>query len=174
MRIVLGFAALLAVVLVAGVVTAPSPGGDGLAWRASREAPFRVRVPADWRYRDATYPSDHSTEYWTSPRDRSARLKVEVSACVGCVQKPSCVLSGKSCGPAPETVLPAGVTSKRKLDRWRVRYVARNASSRYPTRGLVAIVHQGEEIRGFALAQVWLPTAQARTADAILTSFDLR
>ncbi len=174
MRVALAFVALLAVVLIAGVVTAPSPGGDGLAWRSSHEAGFRVKVPAGWRYKDATYPSDHSTELWTSPGDPRSKLKVEVSACVGCVEPQSCTLSGTGCRPAPETVLPAGVVSKTKIDRWRIRYVARNASSRYPVHGLVSIVHVGDEIRGFALAQAWLPAAKAHTADAMLSSFTLR
>jgi hypothetical protein len=159
------------------VVLAPAAGavaGDGLVWRTSREVGFRVKVPATWRYRDATYPSDHSTEYWTSPKDARSRLKVEVSGCVGCVQPQSCVLGGTGCRPAPENILPGGVTSKRKLDRWRIRYVAKNASSPYPVRGLVAIVHAGGDIRGFALAQVWVPQAQARTADAVLSSLTLR
>jgi hypothetical protein len=174
MRVALVFSALLAVILLAGVVTSPSPGGDGLVWRTSKEAGFRVKVPAGWRYRDATYPSDHSTEYWTSPSDRNSKLEVEVSACVGCVEPRSCILSGTGCRPAPEAVLPAGVVSKRKLDRWRMTYVAKNASGRYPVHGLIAIVHSGEDIRGFALAQVWLPPAQARTADAMLASFSVR
>ena len=174
MRIALAFAALLAVVLIAGVVTTPSPGGDGLVWRTSHEAGFKVRVPAGWRYKDATYPSDHSTELWSSPADARSRLKVEVSGCVGCVEPQSCILSGTGCRPAPEAVLPAGVVSKTKLDRWRMRYVARNASSRYPVHGLISIVHVGSQIRGFALAQASLPAAQAQTADAMLSSFTLR
>lgn len=173
MRRLLVLPALLGVILLAGVATAPALGGDGLVWRASREAGFRVKVPADWRYRDATYPSDHSTELWTDPKDPRSKLKVEVSACVGCVEPESCILKGTGCRPAPENIVPATATSRTKLDRWRVRYVARNASSPYPVRGLVAIVHDGEDIRGFALAQVWLPSSQARVADAILASFRL-
>jgi hypothetical protein len=162
-----------ALLVLALVVVAPSLAGDGLVWRRSHEASFRVRVPADWRYRNATYPSDHSTEYWTSPADPATRLKVEVSACIGCVVPRSCLLQGKSCRPAPENIVPARAVSKTRLDRWRVRYVARVAGSRYPVRGLVAVVHAGREIRGFALARVWVPPAKARLADAILASFTL-
>jgi hypothetical protein len=153
------------------VLVAQSPAGNGLVWRASHEASFRVRVPADWRYRDATYPSDHSTELWTSPHDRASRLKVEVSACVGCVLTQSCILSHRNCRPAPENLVPGRVISKRKLDRWRIRYVARVADSRYPVHGLVAVVHGASEIRGFALARVWTPPSKAGVADAILSSF---
>lgn len=160
-------AAIVAALLCAGLATA----SDGLVTRTSKEAGFSVKVPVTWRYRDATYPSDHSTEYWTDPRDAKSRLKVEVSACVGCVEPESCILRNTGCRPAPEQLLPANVISKRKLDRWRITYVARTAGSPYPVHGLVSIVHAGAEIRGFALAQVWLPPARAATAQRILASF---
>jgi hypothetical protein len=163
-----------ALVVLALVVAAPSPAGDGLVWRGSHEASFRVRVPADWRYRNATYPSDHSTELWTSPADPATRLKVEVSACVGCVVPRSCLLRATGCRPAPENIIPARVLSKRKLDRWRVRYVARVAGSRYPVHGLVTVVHSGGDIRGFALARVYTPQSSGPVADAILASFTTR
>jgi hypothetical protein len=163
----------LAVAAFAGTTVSATAGG-GLVWRSSKAAAFRIRVPADWRYRNATYPSDHSTEYWTSPTDRRARLKVEVSGCVGCVEPSSCVLKGTGCRPAPENILPAGVLSRTKLDRWRVRYVARTTGTQYLDRGLIAIVHAGGEIRGFALVQVWVPGAQASVAAAMLASFSVR
>jgi hypothetical protein len=162
----------LLIFLVLAVVTTASAAG-GLVTRHSREAGFVVRVPADWRYRNASYPSDHSTELWTSPADPASRLKVEVSGCVGCIEPRSCILENRACRPAPGNIVPARVVSKQKLDRWRVRYVARPKSSRYLERGLVSIVHQGSDIRGFALARVWVPAAKARLGDAILTSFRL-
>ncbi len=161
-------AAAAALSVAAGV---PSPKGDGLVWRNSRAAGFSVKLPADWRYRNASYPSDHSTEYWTDPDDARSRLKVEVSRCVGCVQPTSCVLSGTGCRPAPENLVPATATQRTKLDRWRVRFVARSAGNPYPDRGLVVVRHQGEEIAGFALVQLWLPAAEKRLADRILASF---
>jgi hypothetical protein len=163
---------LLAAALVT-LIAVPAQAGDGLVRRASREAPFTVEVPADWRYRDATYPSDHSLERWADPHDAGARLQVEVSGCVGCVQPQSCVLNGTGCRPAPEQVVPARTISKRKLDRWTVRFVARTAGRKYPDRGLVAIAHRGNEIQGFAVVQLWLPAGQAKLANAILASFRL-
>jgi hypothetical protein len=158
---------------VALVVASAAGAGGGLVWHTSHNG-FRVKVPAGWRYRNATYPSDHSTEIWTSSADRASRLDVEVSACVGCVEPRSCVLSNTSCGvPAPEAALPAHVLSKRRLDRWRIAYVARDPGSPYPVHGEVAIVHEGSHIRGFALARVWLPAAEAGTADAVIGSFTL-
>jgi hypothetical protein len=69
---------------------------------------------------------------------------------------------------------PAHVLSKRKLDRWRVRYVARVAGSRYPVHGLVTVVHSAGDIRGFALARVYAPQSKGPVADAILASFTTR
>ena len=159
--------------LVLLVVALPASAGDGLIRRASLEAGFTVKVPADWRYQDATYPSDHSLERWTDPHDARTRLQVEVSACVGCVQPASCILNGTGCGPAPRQVVPVKTVSTRQIDRWTLRFVARTAGTPYPDRGLVAIIHRGNDIRGFALAQVWLPAAKSRLADAILGSFRL-
>jgi len=83
------------------------------------------------------------------------------------------IFTHTGCRPAPENIVPARAFSTQKLDRWRVRYVARTKSSRYLERGLVSILHRGSDIRGFALARVWVPTAKARLGDAILTSFKL-
>ena len=56
---------LAALALAVAIVAIPAQAGDGLVRRASREAGFSVAVPATWHYKDASYPSDHSTEYWT-------------------------------------------------------------------------------------------------------------
>ena len=152
-------------------VLGSAAAGDGLVMRTSKEAGFSVKLPATWRYRNATYPSDHSTEFWTSPGDARSKLKVEVSACVGCVVPSSCILENKGCRPAPEQVVPAKTLSKTKLDRWRMKFVARSAGTPYPDRGLVVITHDGEDITGFALVQLWLPASQLRLADTILASF---
>src|SRR5689334_17645859 len=94
-------------IFLALVVVTEASAADRLVTRYSREAGFVVRVPADWLYRNASYPSDHSTELWTSPADKASRLKVEVSGCVGCVEPRSCVLENKGCRPAPENIVPA-------------------------------------------------------------------
>ena len=162
---------ILAALLAALTLAAAAAAADGLVTRHSKEAGFAVAVPAAWIYRNATYPSDHSTELWIDPRDKASRLKVEVSACVGCVQPRDCIIGGTGCRPAPEAVLPAKVISQRKLDRWRVTYVARDPSSRYLVRALVTVLHDGSSITGFALTRVWLPRAKAALAGRILSSF---
>ena len=141
------------------------PAGDGLVLRHSRAAPFTVRVPTTWVYRNRSYPSDHSTETWRDPKRASSRLDVEVSACAGCAQPESCVLNGTGCGPAPQQIVPEHATAKRRLDRWRMTYVLGSS------RGLVVVLHDADGVTGFALAVVTLPASQSRLADAILASF---
>jgi hypothetical protein len=80
----------------------------------------------------------------------------------------------KGCRPAPENILPERVVSKRELDRWRVRYVARVAGSRYPVHGLVTVLHSGRDIRGFSLARVYTPQSKGPSPDSSLASFTTR
>ncbi|MGD0713538.1 MAG: hypothetical protein ABSB24_05060 [Gaiellaceae bacterium] len=156
---------------ILGLLAIAAAGSPGLVWRHSHRAGFSVKLPADWRYRDASYPSDHSTEYWTDPSDAHSLLEVEVSGCVGCVQPTSCVLHQTGCGPAPQQVIPAHTLSTTKLGPWRLRFVARTPGTSYLDRGLVAILHHNNQIEGFAYIQTWLPAAQAQLADTILASY---
>lgn len=162
-------AALAALVAAALAGASAAVAGDGLVTRHSRAAGFSIRVPADWRYRNATYPSDHSSEYWRDPHDARNRVHVEVSGCVGCAQPASCTLEGTGCGPAPQLLVPAHASQLRRLDRWRLTYVV--AGGDRPQRGLVVVLRRGGEVDGFALVRVWLPSAQASLAAAILASF---
>lgn len=163
--------ALALAALAVAVLAGTAQGGDALVRRQSHVAPFSVLVPADWRYRNTTYPSDHSSEDWTAPADRRRRLHVEMSACIGCVEPQSCVLYQTRCRPAPEQIVPEHALSKRKLDRWRMTFVARTSGSPYLTRGLIAVTHRGSEIEGFAVVEVRLPNAQRPLADTILANF---
>lgn len=153
------------VAVVAVAVLLAVPAGDGLVLRHSRAAPFTVRVPTTWVYRDRSYPSDHSTETWRDPSRASSRLDVEVSACAGCAQPPSCVLHGTGCGPDPTQLVPENASSRRRIDRWRMSWTL-GAS-----RGLVVVLHDASGVTGFAVAVVTLPTSRARLAEAILASF---
>jgi hypothetical protein len=145
-------------VLLALLVVAAPP----LVVRHSREAPFTLKVPAAWVYKDATYPSDHSTEFWRAPGGRW-RVEVRVSACVGCAQPPSCVLKGTGCRPAPELLVPVKGARVVKLDRWRVRYEKGTRS------GLVVVLRDAKGVAGFARVDVYLRSRSV--ARAILASF---
>ena len=123
----------------------------GLVVRHSHEAAFVVKVPANWVYKDATYPSDHSTEWWRAPGG-AARLEVQVSACVGCAAQPA-------------HLVPIRGARIVRLDRWRLRY------SKGLRWGLVVVLHDASGIQGFARVDLWLPAAQRALAGPILASF---
>ncbi|HUY72462.1 MAG TPA: hypothetical protein VMV08_09475 [Gaiellaceae bacterium] len=160
-----------ALLLLAAVFAAQAVGAGGLLTRASHEGGFTIKLPAGWHYKDATYPSDHSTEFWTAPGDANSRLEVNVSGCVGCVERGSCTLRNTGCGPYPAADLPRGTTSKRALGKWAEKFVARVPGNPYLDRGLVVIRHQGSAIRDWAYVQLWLPASQRQLADSILASF---
>ena len=162
-----GIAALLLSALLVGQASA----AGGLVVRTSKEGGFRIELPAGWHYRDATYPSDHSTELWTAPGDPKSRLEVNVSGCVGCVERESCTLKSTGCGPYPAADVPHGTISKRAVGKWAEEFVARVPGSPYLDRGLVVIRHQGNAIRDWAFVQLWLPAAQKQLADSILAGF---
>ncbi len=143
----------------------------GLVARSSKAAGFVVSVPSSWKYRNASYPSDHTTELWTDPQNAKRKLEVQVSGCVGCVERTSCVLRNVGCGPYPAQVLPAATIQKRMIGRWSVRFIARDSNSPYLIYGLVTIRHKGSSIEDWAYAEVWVPATDAPVAGAILSSF---
>jgi hypothetical protein len=161
--------AVAAALLLLG--TGAAAAGTGLVGHTSRVGAYNLKLPAGWHYRNASYPSDHTTEYWTAPGDTHSRLEVQVSGCVGCVEPPSCVLSGTHCHADPGQLVPKGTVSKTTLSRWRVEFVAHNAASPYPERGLVIVRHHGSTIVDWAYVQLWLPASQATLARTILASF---
>jgi hypothetical protein len=169
--ILLGFILCLLVTATASASQGSAPGA--LVVRSSKLGGFTVPVPAGWRYRNASYPSDHSTEYWTDPADPKTKLEVIVSACIGCVEKPSCTLHETGCGPYPVALVPNGTISKRHVGRWSERFTARNALSPYLLRGIVAIRHHGSSIIDWAYVELWVPQADAKIASSMLAGFKL-
>lgn len=53
-----------------------------MTWRTGRYNACRVLLPSTWRYRDASYPSDHSTDLWYDPSNPLCKLLVTVSGCI--------------------------------------------------------------------------------------------
>src|SRR5437763_13797493 len=109
---------VVAGVLALGVVSAAA-ATPGLVLRHPRGAGYQVLLPPSWKFRDASYPSDHTTQLWTSPADRNAKLEVVIAACVGCVTKN---FDGKT--PAPEQEAPAHAQITKR-SRWEVAFLAR-------------------------------------------------
>ncbi len=157
--------------LLAALLAGQAVAAGGLVQRSSKEGAFTIELPSGWRYRDATYPSDHSTEYWTAAGAPSSRLEVNVSGCIGCVERPSCTLDERGCGPYPAADLPHGTLSEQALGKWVEQFVARVPGSPYLDRGLIVIRHQGGAIRDWASVQLWLPASEKKLADSILASF---
>jgi len=167
------FARVVWALLLLAVFAGQAAAAGGLGARASHEGGFTIKLPDRWHYKNATYPSDHSTEFWTDPSDAKSRLEVNVSGCVGCVERASCTLRNTGCGPDPAADLPRGTISRRALGKWAEEFVARVPGSPYLDRGLVVIGHRGNAIRDWAYVQLWLPSSQKKLADSILASFAL-
>ena len=167
--VLIGVAVTAAVALAGSVGAAPMPGG--LVVQTGQAGGFSVPVPSGWRYKNASYPSDHSTEFWTDPTNAKSKLEVQVSGCIGCVERNSCVLHNTGCGPYPEGLVPKGTISKRKLSPWREQFTAKNSASPYLDRGLVVIQHQGSKIEDWAYVEIWVPASEASTASSMLAGF---
>ena len=73
---------MLAATVLALACVAAASAADGLVTRHSKQA-GTVTVPASWRYRDASYLSDQSTELWADPENAKSRLKVEAKGSRG-------------------------------------------------------------------------------------------
>jgi hypothetical protein len=164
---------IAALAFVGALLAAQAGATTGLVTRTSKESGSTVKVPATWAYRDATYPSDHSTEFWTDPADPKSRLELNVSGCIGCVKQPSCMLHETDCGPDPAAEVPHGTLSKRSLGKWAEEFVARVPGSPYLDRGLVVIGHSGSTIRDWAYVELWLPASRKQLAGSILAGFRL-
>lgn len=157
--------AVCALALAAAGAAFASP--PQLVTRRPPDRSYHVRLPASWKFRDATYPSDHSTHFWTDPRDRNRKLEVQISACVGCVTKN---LDGET--PQPQNVVPAGTVKTFRVNRWQVGFLAHTKGNAYPDRGWVIVLHDRSGlVQGSAIVQLWLPTAEQALATRILAGF---
>jgi serine/threonine protein kinase len=121
---------------------------------------YRVRVPRSWQFQDLTEPSDHTTHVWWDPVDSNRRIKIALSACVGCVTDDS----GKR---DPAKVLPLDVTDFSRIGTDKVAYRTTSMNNPYPVNGIVVLLAKG----GYAQVDLWLPEAEHDRATAILNSF---
>lgn len=162
-----GTAVVVALALaVAGTALAGPPR---LVLRRPRDGGYRVLLPASWKLHDASYPSDHTIQFWTSPVDRNARLEVVSAACVGCVTKN---WDGKT--PEPANALPLGTVRTSRVSRWQLGFLAHTHTDPYPDRGWVFVLHEGSQVYGSVVAQLWLPARDRALQARILKSFRVR
>lgn len=125
---------------------------------------WKVGIPASWKFKDASYPSDHSTWFWTDLSDHRSKLRVVLSGCVGCVSK-----NFDGVTPNPRADLPTGAVVTAAPNRYTILYS--KASSPYPDEGKIVVMRQGRQITGSLIADVWLPKGESAEAAQILDSF---
>ena len=137
-----------------------------LVWRTPKNGGYRVLLPSTWRFRDASYPSDHATHLWYDPANALRKLEVVISGCVGCVET-----NFDPHRPNPLAEVPQGATKKHWLSPWKVAFVNYALDDPYPANGIVVVLNRHGNVAGSAIAQLWLPSSEHATATAVLNSF---
>jgi hypothetical protein len=127
-----------------------------------------IELPADWRFRDASYPSDHSTWFWYDPGDAFAKLEIVDSGCEGCVSKS---VNGVTVANA-RAMVPGDAVVTAAPDPFTVAYRVFDAP--YSDDGMVIVTRKGSKITGSVILDLWLPDRRAAEAAQILASLRLR
>ena len=125
-----------------------------------------IELPGNWRFRDATYPSDHATLFWYDPHDAFAKVEMVISGCVGCVSYPE---KNDYTTPDPRAEVPQFATVQRSADPYIAPFHLFDAP--YEDDGTVIVLHRGSTIAGSVVLQVWLPAKKQAEATQILASF---
>lgn len=127
---------------------------------------YQVAVPPAWNFADATTPSDHITNVWTSPSTPGQSLTVIASGCIGCVERS---LTDRT--PDASKVVPAGATITGQPDSYTTDYQAPTLAAGNSDFGRVLILHRGSVIIGYVRLDVVLPSGDQQLASRILQSF---
>lgn len=130
---------------------------------------YCVTMPSAWRYRDASYPSDHATYYYWNPDNALEQLVIVQSGCVGCVTK-----NNDGIHPDPSGEFPLNVTAQREVSPYEIRYRAYGTRSPYPTDGFVYVTHTDKGIDGSIIFALDLPETKTPLAERIIDSFVLQ
>ncbi len=160
--------ALLALGLASlGLHLAPSAlarGGTAsrqrLVVRTSRIWGYSMLLPASWRVRNASYPSDHATIRWSDPADGAETVQIVFSGCYGCSHT---LTTG---APRPTVGGNLRVSSTYVISPTRLAYAAVSPGDAYPDNGLVIVTTQG-----FTQIDCWLPQSEHHIATLILNSY---
>jgi hypothetical protein len=123
-----------------------------------------VELPGNWRFRDASYPSDHATWFWYDPTDSFAKLRIVASGCGGCVSR-----NNDGVTPYPQGEMPQFATVTASPDPYTVTYQVFDTP--YADDGMVIVTHTGSTITGSLIFDLWLPTKRHAEAAQILASF---
>ena len=125
---------------------------------------YSIMLPASWQFRDASYPSDHSTHLWYDPTDPLRSLRVVLSGCEGCVRLPG----SSDPTPHPELALNPndGVPTIAHLSPDEIGFQRFGTDNPFPDNGIVEVLSNG-----YAEVDLWLPPSEHATATSILNSF---
>lgn len=136
-----------------------------LVWRSAPGHAYVVPLPRGWRFRNASYPSDHATHLWYDPANALRKLIVTLSGCQGCVE------NGSPDRPNPAGELPQGVVSTYRIDARKLAFEAYTTDDPYPENGVVIVTERGGHVTGSIILQLWLPQSQHNLATYILNNF---
>jgi len=149
------------------IVTAPavlartaSTSSDPLVVRTSTTWGYSLLLPASWQFRNASYPSDHSTLIWSDPIDPSQKVEIVFSGCYGCSHNPT------TGAPQPAVGGNLRVTATYSISPTRLAYAAVSANDPYPDNGLVIVTKDG-----YTQINCWLPQSAHHMATLILNSY---
>jgi hypothetical protein len=151
----------LPVATASGAATSPQ-----LTWRGGHYQGYRLLLPANWRYRNASYPSDHSTYLYWDPANALRKLIVVASGCVGCVSK-----NLDPNRPDPSGMLPDWASSTYRISPWKLAFSGYTNDDPYPANGLIVVNKYQGQVSGSMIAELWLPKSQHSLATTILNSF---
>lgn len=169
-----GLAVAVAVVVVAVVLTR-SPGSHrppranapvSLAARRPPGGGYTVSLPASWKFRNASYPSDHATHLWYDPANPLEKMQVVLSGCVGCADQHL-----NQAVPDPGQLVPPGAVGRALVSRWEERFRTYTSDDPYPDDGEVIVLQSAGQVSGYCEVQLWLPASRHAQAAAILRSF---
>jgi hypothetical protein len=158
----------LALVFAAAPFATAGSGFPPLKWRSGAHGFYDVPLPASWRFKNASEPSDHATYLWFDPTNPLRKLRITISGCVGCVSTHNYTVS------YPQGELPPGVTSTYRISPGKLAFTAYSTDDPYPDSGVVIVTRHDGAISGSIILQLWLPDSEHKLATYILDNFAAR
>jgi hypothetical protein len=155
---------VLAALLITLAITASASSAAPVLHRVSPpDRAYSLLLPPGWRLRDVSYPSDHATHLWWTPRDPLARAVIVLSGCEGCAW------------PNPAAAVSDAIKTHR-ISRTVVAFEGpyNQAEADYEDNGLVIAMPPGPKGGGYIRIDLWLPPTQHAPPTRILNSFRLR
>jgi hypothetical protein len=125
-------------------------------------------VPANWKYRDETIPSDHNDLIWYDPNNPAARIEFTGTGCTSCVDE-----NVNATIPVRDVVmgLPFDTTSYDVYNHGVDAGFRETDADGYAVNGVVALIGTDADPNGYAVYRVALPVNDTALATEILNSF---